>query len=121
MIIWYHTKIKKATKEYKKALKRIKKNELGAEEVEKLNKKAEEEFRQRILNGESVYLDFCIWCNAYHKGEGKNNPELFGTYLKENNTELNFWQKKHIAEKYFGWIYEWNVFENKWNIKKKVS
>lgn len=84
-------------------------------------KKDREEYLQRKLNGELVYLDFCIWCNAYHKGEGKNDPELFGTYLKETNTELNFWQKKHIAEKYFGWIYEWNVFEEKWNIKKKVS
>ena len=84
-------------------------------------KKDREKYLQRTLNGESTYLDFCIWCNAYHKGECKNNPELFGTYLKETNTELNFWQKKHIAEKYFGWVYEWDCYNEKWSIKKKVS
>ncbi len=84
-------------------------------------KKSKEEFTQRRLNGDSVYLDFCVWCNAYHKGEGKDDPVLFGAYLKETGQDLNFWQKKHIAEKYFGWIYEWNVYEEKWDIKKKVS
>lgn len=71
--------------------------------------------------GESVYTMFCVWCNAFNKGNGKNDPEVFGKFLKQELIELNFHQKKHIAEKHFNWIYDFDLTNNKWNIKRKVS
>lgn len=71
--------------------------------------------------GHNIYTMFCIWCNAFNKGQGKNDPKVFGKFLKEEKIELNFWQKKNIAEKHFNWIYDFDTKNNKWNIKRKVS
>lgn len=75
----------------------------------------------RKLTGECEYTMFCLWCNAFNKGQGKSNSEIFAKYLKEENIKLTFWQKKHLAEKYFGFEYEWDCSSNKWIIKKKSA
>ena len=75
----------------------------------------------KTINGDKVYTEFCIWCNVFNKSKGKNDPETFGRFLKEQHIEINFWQKKHIAEKHFNWVYKFDYQKNKWNIKRKVS
>lgn len=69
--------------------------------------------------GENIYIEFKAWCNAYKKGEGKNNPYIFAEFLKENNINLGFWQKKCIAKKYFGYDFEYNYDKKVWEITKK--
>lgn len=72
----------------------------------------------KILTGEFIYIDFKCWCNAYNKGEGKNDAKVFAKFLKEEQIEINFWQKKHLAEKYFGYEYEYDYTNNKWKIRR---
>ena len=78
-----------------------------------------EEQKMRRINAEPFYTDFICWCNAFNHGEGQNDAKIFAKFLKEENIELNFWQKKHLAEKYFGYFYAWNGLEEKWEILKK--
>lgn len=75
----------------------------------------------REATGENQYSRFCIWCNAFNEGQGKLNSKIFAKYLKEENIELNFWQKKYLAEKYFGFEYTYNYNKDKWLIKKKIA
>ena len=73
------------------------------------------------INGEYEYTKFKCWCNAFRNGEGKNDARVFAEFLKEENIELTFWQKKAIAEKYFNYEYEYNDATGEWIIKKKRS
>lgn len=70
------------------------------------------------INGEDIYIEFKVWCNAYNSGNGKNNAKLFAKFLKEQEIELNFWQKKYLAEKYFGYKYNFDRKKSDWEIKK---
>ena len=74
---------------------------------------------KRKLTGENIYGVFCAWCNAFNKGQGKNDNTVFKKFLDEENVELTFWQKKHLAENHFGYEYNWDRNLNKWIIKKK--
>lgn len=77
------------------------------------------EYQQRELTGENTYTWFCCWCNCFKDGaEMKKSAEKFGEFLKQEGIELNFWQKKTIAEKYFGYKYEYDYGKSKWNISK---
>ena len=77
---------------------------------------------EQILNGrfemavEGIYVRFCAWCNAEGKVELKKNARAFAEWLKSNDIELDFWQRKAIAETHFGYRYEWNGKE--WKITK---
>lgn len=71
------------------------------------------------LTGENVYGLFCVWCNAFNKGQGKNDNTVFKKFLDEQNVELTFWQKKHLSENHFGYEYEWDHKLCKWKIRKK--
>ena len=82
-------------------------------------KQEHDEYIKKKLNGEHIYLDFCIWCNAFKKSEGKNDPEVFAEYLKETGTKLTFAQKKHIAETYFGYYGIYDDENEKWTFEKK--
>ena len=92
-----------------------------AEEYEIRIKKEREEKLMRALKGEDQYTDFCLWCNAFNKGQGKNDLKTFKRYLKETNSTINFWQGKHLAEKYFGFEYNWDNDTRKWIISKKIA
>lgn len=76
------------------------------------------EYEELNRLGEHIYTDFRIWCNAFRDAQGKTDAKVFSEYLKEQNVSLSFWQKKHLAEKYFGYKYEWNDEEQKWKIRK---
>lgn len=73
------------------------------------------------VSGEGEYARFCLWCNAFNKGQGKSNSEIFAKYLKEENIKLTFWQKKYLAEKYFGFEYDFDYFTRKWKVTKKSA
>lgn len=77
---------------------------------------------EQILNGrferagEGIYARYCAYCNAEGKSEWKGDPRKFGEWLKASGIELDFWQRKAIAENHFGFAYEWNGSE--WKIRK---
>ena len=102
--------IKKATKEYEKALKRIKKNELGAEEVEKLNKKAEEEFKLKrakliaklnLLNDTTINSKFSVkdkkitFANLFGRAEWAKQMKAV---KKGAEPDFDLKQKQRIAK-----------------------
>lgn len=62
---------------------------------------------------------FKCWCNAFKGGDGKDNAEVFAEYLKENDINLDFWVRKQIAEKYFGFKFEFDYKTMKW--KKAIG
>lgn len=82
-----------------------------------------EEYWRSVHNrvtGESIYTMYKCWCMGYRNGEDKTNAKVFGQYLKEHNIELTFWQRKYLAEKYFGYQYVWNAEKKDWD-KKKIK
>lgn len=92
-------------------------NELTEISKERKNKEHWDRLWQDSI-GENIYTEFKAWCNAYKKGQGKDNPNTFAEYLKTENLELTFWQRKHLAEKYFGYKYEYKHDKEEWEIKK---
>ena len=85
------------------------------------NERVERERRERETSkalGEDVYTLFWVWCQAKRHGQDTDNDKVFSQYIKENNIELSFWQKKYLAEKYFGYRYEWQQDKQKWLITK---
>ena len=76
------------------------------------------EQNRKKANGEYIYVNFCVWCNIYPDKETKTDPKAFAKWLKQENIELTFWQRKHLAEKYFGYKYEYDYAKNDWDIKK---
>ena len=70
-------------------------------------------------SGEGIYACFCGYCNGEGKPEWKGDAKKFGEWLTESGIELDFWQRKAIAETHFGYAYEWNGSE--WKIRKNKS
>lgn len=70
-------------------------------------------------SGNGIYACFCGYCNGEGKTELKKNARAFAKWLKDNGIELDFWQRKAIAENHFGFAYEWNGSE--WKIRKNKS
>jgi hypothetical protein len=67
-------------------------------------KKREQERKDnelRKINGEDVYIYFCVWCNAFNNSNGKNNIKLFERFLSQENYQVNDYQLKYLKEKYF--------------------
>lgn len=83
--------------------------------TERMAQQAQEWKTQQAL-GEDIYTMFCVWCNGYRNGNGKDSAKVFGAYLKAQGIELDFCQKKHLAEKYFGYTFEYDGEKQKWNI-----
>lgn len=79
----------------------------------------QEEHTQKKLTGETIYIDFCVWCNAFRKSQGKTDPDVFAEYLKETETQLTFTQRKHLIEKYFGYTALYDYTTEKWTFTKK--
>lgn len=70
-------------------------------------------------NGDYIYTRFCVWCNAYNNGQGKHDARLFARYIKENNIEMNWWQRNRIAENYFDYEITYDSKNEKWIEKKQ--
>lgn len=75
------------------------------------------EANARDKNGDNIYLWFCVWCNINGDSTWKTSPKKFAEYLKAENVELGFWQRKSIAEKYFGYAFTYQ--NGDWVIKKE--
>jgi len=75
----------------------------------------------KINNGEYIYIDYCLWCNAFNNGKFKEDYKKFIEYIKDNNIQVNFWQFKKISEKYFNFFYKYDSANKKWNIKRKIN
>lgn len=81
-----------------------------------------EEYWQSVCNkvsGEDIYTMYKCWCNGWRNGQDKTNAKVFGEYLKEKGIELTFWQRKHLAEKYFGYKYVYDYKKKNWEIIKE--
>lgn len=76
------------------------------------------EQNRKKANGEYIYVNFCVWCNAFNSGNGKKDAKLFAKFLKQENIELTFWQRKHLAEKHFGYKYEYKHNKGDWEVKR---
>lgn len=74
------------------------------------------EHNKSKLNGEYIYSEFSLWCKAYN--EDRANAYAFAKFLKEQGIELTFGQRKYLAEKYFGYKYEYDYDKKDWEIKK---
>lgn len=74
---------------------------------------------QKELNGENIYTRYKFWCSVYHEEGDETNATVFSEYLREYNIELTFWQRKYLAEKYFGYSFKWNNSEQDWDIIKE--
>lgn len=72
---------------------------MTSRERERLEKA--KDFSKREINGENIYILFCIWCNAFFESNGKNNINLFKKFLKRENKTLSFCHQKYLNEKYF--------------------
>ena len=70
------------------------------------------ETNKKRVDGEYIYIMFCVWCNAYKNVAGKHDYKVFEQYIKENNIVANWWQKKRIYENHFGFKFEYK--DNKW-------
>ena len=75
--------------------------------------------RANIAQGETIYWHFRAWCNAYKNGQGKESAKVFAEYLKERNVVLNWYQRKCIAEKHFGYVFTYNYDKGYWDIEKR--
>jgi hypothetical protein len=83
--------------------------------------KREEQDRKRAIlaQGDNIYWAFRVWCNAYKDGKGKNSAKVFTEYIKANSIVLNWYQRKCIAEKYFGYVFTYNYEKEDWYIEKR--
>jgi hypothetical protein len=93
------------------------------EQIENVQAERQEKEKSRLksneIKGEYIYTMFCVWCNAYNNGEGKNDWRTFARYIIENNIAVNWWQRKCIEEKYFGREFAYDYNTSKWYIIKK--
>lgn len=87
--------------------------------VEERNRKQVFENERADRDGEYIYTKFKCWCNAFKNGQGINDARVFAEFVKEEKIELDFWQKKSIAEKYFGYKYKLNNKTLEWELKKE--
>jgi hypothetical protein len=92
-------------------------------EFDLLAKKHENDERARaceiVASGENIYWQFRAWCNAYKNGEGKNDARVFAEFIKENSITLNWYQRKCIAEKHFGYVFTYNYDKGDWDIERR--
>lgn len=81
-------------------------------------KERTEQYEERELNGENIYTNFSLWCSVYSP-KGRESPKVFAEYLKCEKVALTFVQRKHLAEKYFGYKFTYNHENQEWEIKKQ--
>lgn len=91
--------------------------ELRAEHEWRVNQEWHKRNERQAL-GEDIYTTFWVWCQSKWHGKFTTNIRLFDKYCKDNKIELTFWQRKHLAEKYFGYKYEYDHNKQKWKITR---
>ena len=76
------------------------------------------DYNKREVNGDNIYLDYCIWCNCSDRVKDKKNMAVFGEWIKREHISLTQKQRQHIAEKHFGVKVVYNYDKNLWEIAK---
>lgn len=76
------------------------------------------DYHLKEIKGENIYINYGVWCYSKGKPQDKKNASVFASWLKSENITLTFLQKKHLAEKYFGYVFNYNENTNKWESKK---
>lgn len=71
--------------------------------IERIKKAKEDE-----KNGKPIYVEYCVWCNAFCNGEGQKNPKQFGAWIRQEGISLTEHQRRWIGETYFGYKFSWN-------------
>lgn len=71
--------------------------------------------------GEDIYTDFCIYCNSKGNPLLRNSANAFGFYLKNECITLTEMQRRYIAEKYFGYKFNFIFEKKKWEISKNEN
>ena len=80
---------------------------------------AEQDKLKNLDNQASVlYNTFCIWCRINGK---KALEKYFKEYLSTKDKEVDFWLKKKVFEKYFGYTFEYDYDKKKWISKKNKA
>ena len=78
------------------------------------------ERKRRDQTGVDIYYLFCAWCNCSPDGDKKKkSPKAFADFLKAENISLTFWQRKMIAETYFGYSFKYDMAKGEWVIGKQ--
>lgn len=83
-------------------------------------RKKNECFEYNSINGKTkeIIIDFKCW--AFSKNFFYNlDIKLFTQYIKENKKYISEDIKRRIAEKYFGYEFNFSYNDNKWHIIKK--
>ena len=92
-------------------------------EIEHKERVRKDNIKHKLMDirGENIYIGFCVWCNCQgdtnHKLRG--SAKVFANWLKNKKIVLSEYQRRYIANKYFGWEFYWNEKESKWESKKK--
>lgn len=73
------------------------------------------------IRGDNIYTDFKVWCNSQGLSHLKTNEGAFSDWLKQNNIVLTDYQRRYIAENYFGYTVTWNYENNRWEFKRNGS
>ena len=92
--------------------------ELALEVQRERLKRENEELNKKKRTGSNIYANFCAWCNAFKDEKSKTDVKVFNEFIAKENVEIDFYQKKCIAEKYFGYKYEYDYNDKKWRAKK---
>lgn len=78
---------------------------------------SDERFKRQSLDGRTEYefSRFSFYCQAHGL---MANEKTFKKYLSAESLELPFMVKQNIAEKYFGYKYEFDFDTKKWKATK---
>lgn len=93
-------------------------NEIRIEHEERVRKENWDR-KLREIRGDNIYTDFCIDCRCRGVAEKRKSEIEFANWLKAKNINLNFWQRKHIAETYFGYNFVFEHTKKTWKIEKQ--
>ena len=89
-------------------------NQMHNERIENLN----HNYKMRELLGETIYTNFCVWCNGYGEEKDKKNVKKFAKYLKQEKITLTEKQRLHLYKEKFGYKVNYNYDTKLWEITK---
>lgn len=72
---------------------------------------------QRDIRGENIYLEYCLYCNCLGRVDLKKSANYFGKWLYDNKIELTEYQRRYIANTFFGYNFVWDNETQSWRNK----
>ena len=83
--------------------------------AERASKRYIEQAR-KTANGDYIYSSFGLWCQAYNKD--RKSAKVFAEYLRDKEITLTPLQRRHIAEEYFGFKFNYDDENDKWVVDR---